>query len=124
MNNDELRASIAELRDAMRVSNGELRASIAELRASIAELRDTMRVNHDSLHANLGELFEAMQRHDSQIAEIRAQTASNSSQIATNSSQIAQLITASRQDAEAIRALARIAESHERRISGLEGEGQ
>jgi len=88
-----------------------------ELRASIAELRELMRVNHDSLHANLGELFESIQLHDRQIAEISAQ-------IATNSGQIAQLITAARQDGEAIRALARMVESHERRIRGLEGEQQ
>jgi hypothetical protein len=55
-----------------------------------------VRVNYDSLHANLGGLFEGMQRHDGQIA---------------------QLVTAAE-------ALARIAEAHERRVRGLEGEEQ
>ena len=121
------RANIDELRESMRASNGR-----------IDELRELMRVNHDSLHANLGELFESMQRHDSQIAAINDQIAANSSQIAANSSQIAansrqiatnsshiaQLIAAAGEDAENIRALARIAESHERRIGGLEDERQ
>jgi len=38
-----------------------------------------------------------------------------------NDQQIGQLIAASKQDAENIRALARIAEIHERRLSDLEG---
>lgn len=111
-------ASIREMREQMRIKDDdwreqmrirdeswreEMRIKDEAWRASMEELREHVRVNHDSLHANLGELFESMQRHDSQIA---------------------QLITAARQDAEAIRALARIAEAHERRITGLEGEEQ
>ena len=89
---------------------GRMRVNNDELRASIAELRDVVRANHDSLHANLAELFESIQRHDDQIA--------------ANSRQISELLTVTKQDAEAIRALVRIAEIHERRISGLEGEQQ
>jgi hypothetical protein len=62
---------------------------------------DELRLNIESLHASVHELFEAAQRHDAHLA---------------------QLITVSRQDGENIRALARIAEIHERRISHLEGE--
>ena len=53
---------------------------------------DELRLNIESLHASVHELFEAVQRHDAQIA---------------------QLITAAKQDGENIRALARIAEIHE-----------
>jgi len=101
---EQIRNKDESWREEMRVKDEAWRA---EWQASMQELREHMRVNHDSLHANLGELFESMQQHDAQIA--------------ANSSQIAQLIMAARQDAEAIRALARIAEPHERRITGLEG---
>ena len=78
-------------------------ASMEALRAGTQELREVMRVNHDSLHANLAELFEAMQRHDSEIA--------------ANSRHIAEVT-------KAIGALVQIVQSHERRIRGLEGEEQ
>jgi len=55
-----------------------------------------LQVNIESLHGNIHELWESVQRHDEQIA---------------------QLIIASRQDGEHIRALARIAEIHERRLT-------
>ncbi len=61
---------------------------------------DELRLNSESLHTSVHELFEAVQRHDTQLA---------------------QLITAARQDGENIRALVRIAEIHERRLSHLEG---
>ena len=66
----------------------------------IDERLEALRVNIESLHASVHELYEASQRHDSQIA---------------------QLISAARQDGENIRALVRIAEIHERRPSHLEG---
>jgi hypothetical protein len=62
---------------------------------------DELRLTIESLHGSIHELFETVQRHDAQIA---------------------QLITASSQDGENIRGLARIAEIHERRLSQLEGE--
>lgn len=61
---------------------------------------DELRVNLESLHASVHELYETVQRHDAQIAD---------------------LIRAAQHDGENIRALARIAEIHERRLSDLEG---
>ncbi len=64
------------------------------------ERMDALRVNIESLHASVHELYGLAQRHDSAIAA---------------------LIEAARQDGENIRALARIAEAHERRLTELEG---
>lgn len=61
---------------------------------------DELRLNIESLHASVHDLYETVQRHDAQLA---------------------QLITAAKQDGENIRALARIAEIHERRRMHLEG---
>jgi hypothetical protein len=61
---------------------------------------DELRLNIESLHASVHELYETVQRHDAQLA---------------------QLITAAKQDGENIRGLARIAEIPERRLSQLEG---
>jgi septal ring factor EnvC (AmiA/AmiB activator) len=58
------------------------------------------RVNIESLHANIHELVERSQWQDGRIAA---------------------LIAAAQADGENIRALARIAESHERRLEDLEG---
>lgn len=67
---------------------------------NIDERLQILTVNIESLHASVSELHEAVQRHDAQIEG---------------------LIKVTSQDAENIRALARIAEIHERRLSTLEG---
>ena len=61
---------------------------------------EALRGNIESLHVAVGELVGGIAHHDAQIAD---------------------LITAGRQDGENIRALARIAEIHERRLTDLEG---
>jgi hypothetical protein len=60
---------------------------------------EELRLNIESLHASVHELFEASQRHDAVISK---------------------LLLAAQQDGENIRALARIAEIHERRLTSLE----
>jgi hypothetical protein len=60
---------------------------------TIDERIEALRINIESLHASVHELFEASQRHDGAIAD---------------------LVTAAKLDGENIRALARIAEIHER----------
>ena len=67
---------------------------------ALAASNEVQRVNIESLHSSVSELHQSAQRHDAQIAA---------------------LIEASRQDGENIRALARIAEMHQRRIEDLEG---
>jgi hypothetical protein len=62
---------------------------------------DRLSVNVESLHASVHELYGIVQENSRQIAEHNHQLA---------------------QDAEHIRALVRIAEIHERRLSDLEGE--
>lgn len=62
---------------------------------------EQLRVNMESLQANVHELWEASQQHDAAISK---------------------LLAAAQQDAENIRALVRIAETHERRLSTLEGD--
>lgn len=66
----------------------------------IDERIEALTVNIESLHASVHELWQSSQRHDAVIA---------------------QLLAAARLDAENIRALARIAEAHERRLTDLEG---
>ena len=80
--------------------------NIDERIEALAASIDAQRVNIESLHSNVHELWEASQRHDRVIDKI---------------------LVAVEQDGEHIRALARIAESHEHRITDLEGgsdEGQ
>ncbi|PWU08819.1 MAG: hypothetical protein C5B51_07260 [Terriglobia bacterium] len=67
---------------------------------TIDERLEALRSNIESLHASVHELHKASQRHDGQIAA---------------------LIAAARQDGENIRALVRIAEIHERRLTELKG---
>ncbi len=69
---------------------------------------ENLSVNIESLHSSVSELYgtaqehgRAIDRHDEVLDKLLAET---------------------RQDAENIRALARIAEIHERRLSGLEGD--
>jgi hypothetical protein len=59
-----------------------------------------LHVNIESLHASVSELYAAVQRHDDRLEK---------------------LIVASQKDGENIRALARVAEIHERRLTALEG---
>jgi hypothetical protein len=60
---------------------------------------EALTINIESLHSSVSELYSSVQRHDAQIEA---------------------LITESKQDGENIRALARIAEIHERRLTDLE----
>jgi uncharacterized protein YaaN involved in tellurite resistance len=80
-----------------------LTANLESLRLSTVELRmaaERHSVDIESLHWSASELHAASQLHTQQIAEI---------------------LKASRQDGENIRALARIAELHSQRLSNLEG---
>jgi len=54
------------------------------------------------------------------MAQLAQQVAQGSQQMAQVVQQVAQLVTVVTTDAENIRALARIAEIHERRLTGLE----
>src|SRR6476619_8463497 len=74
------------------------REAIDRHREAMAEL-EVQRVNIESLHAGASELNASGQRHEREI-EL--------------------LLAASRQDGENIRALARLAEAHQRRIEDLE----
>ncbi|HTP87196.1 MAG TPA: hypothetical protein VMJ34_09610 [Bryobacteraceae bacterium] len=65
--------------------------------------QEVLRVNIESLHTSVGELHELVQANSRAIAEHTEQL---------------------RIDAEHIRALVRIAEIHERRLSDLEGDQQ
>ena len=73
---------------------------IERILEALAERQQVQHANIESLHANIHELFESSQKHDSRIAA---------------------LIAAVEADGGNIRALARIAESHERRLEDLEG---
>jgi hypothetical protein len=64
---------------------------------------DEIRLHIESLHANIAESYEVVNKAQSE-----------------NARQIGQLTTLLAQDAENIRALARIAEAHERRLDNLE----
>lgn len=57
-------------------------------------------VNIESLHSSVGELHGSSQRHDAELAL---------------------LVAAAAKDGENIRALARVAEIHERRLTDIEG---
>ena len=61
---------------------------------------EVLHVNIESLHASASELHASSQRHEAAIAA---------------------LLEAAKRDGENIAALARIAESHERRLDDLEG---
>lgn len=80
-----------------------LTGQLEVLYSSIKELRATTEaqgVNIESLHSSTSELHAASQLHDAHIKD---------------------LLVASQRDGEHIRALVRIAEMHERRLSDLEG---
>jgi hypothetical protein len=88
--------------------NGESRLDriermLEEMSVRGRENQEVFRVNIESLHASLGELHELAQANERAIAAHNEQL---------------------RLDAEHIRALVRIAEIHDRRISGLEGDEQ
>lgn len=99
---DRHQAAMAQSADQRRSDLERHQAAMAEIdwhhRARMAEL-ELHRVEIDSLNSNIHELFESSQRHDAQIAA---------------------LLEASARDGEHIRALARIAEIHDRRLRYLE----
>ena len=80
---------------------------------------DELRINIESLHANLTQLYEIVTKEGETLREgIRKLTTRQ----ADNDRQIAQLTTLLAQDAENIRALARIAQTHQDRLDRLEGQ--
>ena len=74
---------------------------------TIDERIEALTINIESLHSSANELHGASLRHDAQIEALAVESR--------------QVLAASRQDGENIRALARIAEIHERRLSAIEG---
>src|SRR6266542_806160 len=69
---------------------------------------ENLSVNIESLHSSVSELYGTAQEHGRAIDR--------------HDEVLDRLLAETRQDAENIRALARIAEIHERRLSGLEGD--
>ena len=103
---DRIERLLEEMSERGRESQEAFRESQEAFRENqemFRENQEVFRVNIESLHASLGELHELAQ--------------ANERAIAAHSEQL-------RLDAEHIRALVRIAEIHERRISGLEGDEQ
>lgn len=68
---------------------------------TIDERIEALTVNIESLHSSVSELHAIAQSHEGELRELTAQ---------------------SRQDGENIRALVRIAEIHERRLTQLDGD--
>ena len=68
---------------------------------------ENLHVNIESLHASVSELYATVLKHENRIQK--------------HDDRIQALLAAAERDGENIRALARIAEIHERRISDLEG---
>jgi ABC-type transporter Mla subunit MlaD len=66
-------------------------------------------------------LKQSIASHDRQIAELVENGARLDARIAAQSANIDKLVQVTNQDAEAIRALAAIAERHERRLDDIQG---
>ena len=87
----------------------------SELRMDrLARAMEVLQVNIESLYARVKELHSSTQEQGRNIAE-------QGRNIAEQGRNIDRLIINAERDAEAIRTLARIAESHQRRPTGLEG---
>jgi chromosome segregation ATPase len=122
-----------------------LRVNIESLHSSLSELHgiareqgraiENQRMNIESLHANMSELYGITQeqgrtvdrliehsRHVGfQIENLRVNIESLHSTAQEQGRGIDRLLAESQKDAESIRALARSAEIHERRLTDLEG---
>ena len=67
-------------------------------------------------------LVQSGESHDRQIGELISQMSELTGRVGGLTDSISKLVMVSNQDATAISTLARIAESHEKRISQLEGQ--
>jgi hypothetical protein len=69
-------------------------------------------------------LRQSIESHDRQIGELTEGLASLKETVAAQTANIDKLVRVTNEDAIAIRTLARIADAHEQRIVGLEGDGK
>jgi hypothetical protein len=70
-----------------------------------------------TMEARIEYLMQSIESHDRQIGEL-------THKVDKVTDAVEKLVRVTNEDATAIRTLARIAEAHERRIAGLEGNGQ
>jgi chromosome segregation ATPase len=69
-------------------------------------------------------LMQSIESHDRQIGELTEHATAHDARMTRIEDAIEKLVCVTNEDATAIRTLARIADAHERRIAGLEGNGQ
>jgi hypothetical protein len=69
-------------------------------------------------------LMRSIESHDRQIGELTQRAWDHDARMTRIEDALEKLVRVTSEDAIAIRALARIADAHERRIAGIEGPGQ
>jgi ABC-type transporter Mla subunit MlaD len=82
---------------------------------------DEIRLNLESLHASTHELYEAVQRHDAQLAQLVESANATREAVQRHDGQLAQLITIANTALESIQSLERIATAHQQRLDDQDG---